>query len=565
MHRLLRRQLRRALEGKEELPEELRALLDALSRAYAHADDDRHQLERSLERASQALLASNGERPTPAEAHTRAELVLDDRTQAILAALPDLMLVISPTGELQQVHAPERSFLPEPTDAQKGRPVVEVLPEDVYRALAPSIEEVSRSGQPQRCEVGWSSGRERRRYEARLTVSSTGDVVALLRDQTERVHMAERLRVADRMASVGTLAAGVAHELNNPLAYVLGNLELLRQQLRATWVEPTQLKVMVDEAYDGACRMREITEDLRTFSQPHADAIEPIDPREVMDAAIKMATTEIRHRAELRRDYAEVPAVAAEASKLGQVFLNLVINAVQALPVGEAARHEILVRTHTDDDGNAIIEVCDTGPGIPMHLASRIFEPFVTTKPRNVGTGLGLSICHNIVTSLDGQISAHPRAPRGTVFRVRLPPSGRPVHRESAPPPEPSRSSRMSGVGRRVLIIDDDPLVASALRRLLATGEVEVADSGRQGIELLRGSDEFEVVLCDLMMPEVSGMDVYETVLEEHPEMAERFIFMTGGAFTNRARAFLESVPNPKLEKPFDGKTLRAMVAQHAR
>lgn len=566
MHRLLRRQLRRALEGKEELPEDLGALLGALSRAYEQADDDPHGLERALAQASEALLASRCDPPAHAQAHAQAEPALDDRTQAILAALPDLMLVISPTGELRQVHAPERSFLPEPTDALQGRPAIEVLPEDVYRALAPSIEEVSRSGQPQRCEVGWSSGRERRRYEARLTVSSTGDVVTLLRDQTERVHMAERLRVADRMASVGTLAAGVAHELNNPLAYVLGNLELLRQQLRATWVEPTQLKVMVDEAYDGARRMREITEDLRTFSQPHADAVEPVDPREVMDAAIKMATTEIRHRAELRRDYAEVPAVAAEASKLGQVFLNLVINAVQALPVGEAARHEILVRTHTDDEGNAIIEVCDTGPGIPMHLASRIFEPFVTTKPRNVGTGLGLSICHNIVTSLDGHISAHPRAPRGTMFRVRLPPSGRAVHRESDPPPEPSRSQRLpSGVGRRVLIIDDDPLVASALRRLLASGEVEVADSGRQGIELLRGSDEFEVVLCDLMMPEVSGMDVYETVLEEHPEMAERFIFMTGGAFTNRARAFLESVPNPKLEKPFDGKTLRAMVAQHAR
>ena len=120
-----------------------------------------------------------------------------------------------------------------------------------------------------------------------------------------------------------------------------------------------------------------------------------------------------------------------------------------------------------------------------------------------------------------------------------------------------------AGKGRRVLIIDDDPLVASSLRRLLASREVQIADSGRRGIEMLRENDKFEVVLCDLMMPEVSGMDVYETIFEERPDLAERFIFMTGGAFTERARAFLERVPNPKLEKPFDGKTLRMLVSLH--
>jgi CheY-like chemotaxis protein len=182
-----------------------------------------------------------------------------------------------------------------------------------------------------------------------------------------------------------------------------------------------------------------------------------------------------------------------------------------------------------------------------------------------VGTGLGLSICHNIVTSLGGHISAHPRAPRGTVFRVRLPPSDMAVAVAPAPAPVslPRELPPGSG-GRKVLIIDDDPLVANSLRRLLATREVHIADSGRRGIEMLRESDTFEVVLCDLMMPEVSGMDVYETVLEERPDLAERFIFMTGGAFTERARTFLDRVSNPKLEKPFDGKTLRTLVAGHS-
>lgn len=563
MHRLLRRQLRRALGSAEALPEELQALVDAVSDTYEQADDDRRRLERSLEMTSQELLERNRQLRADVDARQRAEQALrdrDTRTRAILAALPDLMLVVSPTGRLQEVHAPERAFLPEPTEALCGRPVAEVLPAEVYQALAPAMDAVVRSGRLQRCEVGWSSGRERRLYEACLTVSAGGDVVAVLRDQTDRVHMAERLRVADRMASVGTLAAGVAHELNNPLAYVLGNLELVRRHLRASQIDPAKLMARLDEVLDGARRMRDIIRDLRTFSQPHADAVESVDPREVLDAAIKMATTEIRHRAALRREYAEVPVVAAETSKLVQVFLNLLVNAVQALPVGEAARHEILVRTYTDQD-HAIIEICDTGPGIPMHLTSRIFEPFVTTKPRNVGTGLGLSICHNIVTSLGGHISAHLRQPRGTTFRVRLPPSKSPADRAPAPPRAPPAAPTR---GHRVLIIDDDPLVVSVLQRLLSNGEVQVANSGRRGIELLRGDDGFEVVLCDLMMPEISGMDVYETVLAEDPALAERFIFMTGGAFTSRARAFLESVPNPTLEKPFDSKTLRELVALRA-
>jgi two-component system cell cycle sensor histidine kinase/response regulator CckA len=563
MHRLLRRQLRRHLDEHEPLPEDLRRLLEAVSEAYAQADDERVSLERPLELSSQDLVQRNAELHADVEARKRAEEALrlrETQTRAILAALPDILLVVAPSGELREAHAPGRCFLPEPIEALPGRRLSDVLPEELHRALAPAVEQAVASGLPQRCELTHTRGRDRSRYEARLSVSPTGDVVILVRDQTERLHMTERLRVADRMASVGTLAAGVAHELNNPLAYVLGNLELLNQQLRATWVEPTQLQVLVDEALDGARRMRSITQDLRTFSQPHTEGAASIDPRVVMDSALKIASTEIRHRAALRREYEDVPAVRAEASKLGQVFLNLVVNAVQSLPVGEAARNEIVVRTFADEQGHAVIEVCDTGPGIPGHLAGRIFEPFVTTKSREVGTGLGLSICHNIVTSLGGHISAHPRSPRGTVFRVRLPSSGMAV--AASPPPAPvSLPKDAAGKGRHVLIIDDDPLVASSLRRLLATREVHIADSGRRGIEMLRENDKFEVVLCDLMMPEVSGMDVYETMVEERPDLAERFIFMTGGAFTERARAFLERVDNPKLEKPFDGKTLRMLVS----
>ncbi len=555
MHRLLHRQLRRFL-AREDPPDELRKLLEAVSDAYSQADDDRRLLERSLELTSQELLQRNRDLRADIDARQRAE----EQTRAILAGLPDLLLVLSPAGMLLEVHAPRPSFLPGDASALVGRQLAEVLPPEAHDALAPAVRRVALSRELQRLELRLGQGNDARYYEARLTVSAAGDVVALIRDQTERLQLAERLRVADRMASVGTLAAGVAHELNNPLAYVLGNLELLRQELRALSQAPADLGVMVQEALEGARRMRAITQDLRTFSQPHAEVVEAVDPREIVDSALKMAATEVRHRASLRREYGEVPAVRAEAGKLGQVFLNLIVNAVQCLPVGEASRNEIIIRTSTSASGDAIVDVSDTGPGIPAHLHSRIFEPFVTTKPRDVGTGLGLSICHNIVTSLGGRISAHRRAPRGTTFRVRLPASREPVVKRHS---STGRLPAISNADGPVLIIDDDPMVAATIQRLLDGREVIIAGSGREGIEVLDRSIEFDVVLCDLMMPEVSGMDVYDTIAGRDPELAARFIFMTGGAFTDRARRFLDQVSNPRLEKPFDAKTLRTVVSSH--
>ncbi|MEM7158819.1 MAG: ATP-binding protein [Myxococcota bacterium] len=564
MHRLLRRQLRRHLAEGESLPESVERLLEAVSAAYEQSDDDRRLLERSLELTSRELMQRNRELQADVEGRVRAEQALRDReaqTRAILAALPDLLLVVSPHGEVREIHSVGRSFLPEPISDLQGRPLAEVLPAQLLGPLVPAIREATVSQKPQRLELSLSEGNRRKRYEARLTVSVVGDVVMLIRDQTERVRMVERLRVADRMASVGTLAAGVAHELNNPLAYVLGNIELMRQELNEPALDRDEMNTLVADALDGARRMRTITQDLRTFSQPHSEVVESVDPRAVIDSALKMAGTEIRHRAVLRREYRSIPPVHAEASKLGQVFLNLVINAVQALPVGEASSNEIVLRTMTDSEGYAVVEVCDTGPGIPVHLQSRIFEPFVTSKPRGVGTGLGLSICHNIVTSLGGHISVHQRPDRGTIFRVRLPPSGKPISRRRPTAGNLPMMRDRTVARQRVLIIDDDKMVGNTLRRLLSNRDVMVARSGREGVEVLRANDQFDVVLCDLMMPEISGMDVYDLVNAERPDLAARFVFMTGGAFTDRARAFLDKVGNPRLEKPFDAKTLHAVLA----
>lgn len=569
MHRLLRRQLRRHLGEEQSVSPQVRALLEAVNDAYDQADDDRRMLERSLELTSQELMQRNRELRADVEARTRAEQALrqrDARTRAILAALPDMLLVVSPDGAVQEVHVTGPNFLLVEPSEVIGRAIEDVLPPALLAKLTPHVAEAAASGETRRQEFEVVTDGQARRYEARLTVSSTGDVVAVVRDQTERLQMTERLRMADRMASVGTLAAGVAHELNNPLAYVLSNLESLHDDLRGPIALQDDQVELVAEALDGAKRMRAITRDLRTFSQPHAEVVDAVDPREVLDSALKIARNEIRHRARLRREYHEIPLVDAQAGKLGQVFLNLVVNAVQALPVGKASDHEILVRAATDKEGFAVIEICDTGSGVPPEIAERIFEPFVTTKPREVGTGLGLSICHNIITSLHGRISVHPREPRGSIFRLRLPPSQTMAARGEAPePPRPPARERVrmpTDGAQRVLIIDDDRLVANSLRRLLGRRDVVIAEGGREGIEILRRGASFDLVLCDLMMPELSGMDVYEQVHECCPAIAQRIVFMTGGAFSERLRNFVERVPNQTLEKPFDMKALRRVLVE---
>ncbi len=385
------------------------------------------------------------------------------------------------------------------------------------------------------------------------------------RDATERRTLEARLVMTDRLASLGTLAAGVAHEINNPLAYVTSNLELLTEELRVLAgqiPDSTTLRemgAMVSDARQGAERVTKIVVDLKAFSRAGREERGPVELRGVLEQAIKMTWNEIRHRARLTRDWKPVPLVDADEARLGQVFINLLLNAAQAIPEGHVDENAIDVSTSTDGEGRAVVEITDSGKGIPPALRSRIFDPFFTTKPVGVGTGLGLSICHGIVTSFGGEISVQPGPRRGTTFRVALPgmvtqPSVAP--QESAPP--------LSARGRgRVLIIDDDVLVGVGLRRLLSREhDVTLATSGEQGLEMVRAGPAFDVILCDLMLPDLTGMDLHAEVRRSMPGQAERFVFMTGGAFTAAAREFLDKIPNRRFDKPFQAEAVRALVRQ---
>ncbi|HEX8439043.1 sensor histidine kinase [Archangium sp.] len=238
----------------------------------------------------------------------------------------------------------------------------------------------------------------------------------------------EQLLFSDRLATIGRLAAGVGHEINNPLAFILSNLNYVQKEMArldggtASKEERQELQDALAEAREGAERVRSIVQDLKMLSHPDSMEKRPVDLGQVLRSAAKMAAHEIRDRARLVEAWEDVPPIDGNSARLCQVFLNLLINAAQAIPPGQAERHEIRLTTRQGEDpGRLLVEVSDTGSGIPPEHLEHIFEPFFTTKPVGVGTGLGLSVCHSIITAHGGKISVESTPGQGTTFRVSLP------------------------------------------------------------------------------------------------------------------------------------------------
>jgi len=377
--------------------------------------------------------------------------------------------------------------------------------------------------------------------------------IAVVEDVTEKRALEAQLLLADRMSALGTLAAGVAHEINNPLAFILANLTYALEELARTSAAPGEVVRALEEAREGSVRVREIVRDLKTFSRPEERLDDEVDLPAVLRSAMSLAQNELRHRAQLEADLRPVPPVAASAHRLGQVFLNLLINAAQAIPEGQADRHRIRVACRPEGS-RVLVEVSDTGAGIAEEHLLRIFEPFFTTKPVGIGTGLGLSVCHGIVTAIGGDITVESR-PGATTFRVVLPAIAASPATAEVPPRPPVLRARA-----RVLVVDDEPMVARAIARTLSEHDVTVLHSGAAALERLRQDVGFDVVLCDLMMPELNGMELHERLRLEVPAASERMVFMTGGAFTPQARDFLARVPNARVDKPFEPAALRALV-----
>jgi PAS domain S-box-containing protein len=394
------------------------------------------------------------------------------------------------------------------------------------------------------------------------TLEYDGRIARLVvaRDVTERNRLRAKLLVSERLASIGTLAAGVGHEINNPLTYVLANLDLALSEMRTdvelSTAKKGELVELVTEALEGAERVRIIVRDLRVFSEAEDRVATAVDLNEVIDLAVKMTAEDTRPRARLVRVPSDVVHVMANEAKLGQVFVNLLRNSAQAIAEGHPEKNEIRIATHLDEAA-VRVEVTDTGSGIsPVHL-TRIFDPFFTTKPIGEGTGLGLSICHSSIHSFGGDISVASEVGVGTTFAVRL------VRAPEAPPAPIRLAPAEMPSGGRILVIDDEVAVGNVLRRSFSEHNVVVVEtSAPRALARLEAGETFDVVLCDLMMPEMTGMELFDRVVLTVPAYAPRFVFMTGGAFTSRATEFLERIPNTRLEKPFDMKTLKPLIGQ---
>ena len=384
--------------------------------------------------------------------------------------------------------------------------------------------------------------------------------ILVSRDTTERRVAQEQLARADKLSAIGSLAAGVAHEVNNPLAYLILNLELLRESSADGTLKPDAS--LLDEALDGARRIRSIVSELREFSGSDAPGpLEVVMLERAATSALNIVQNEIRHRARLVRDHEPGLFALARDGELVQVLVNVLVNAAQAIPEQDGNDHFIRVVTKTSPAGEARLVISDTGTGISRELLPRVFDPFATSKPRGEGSGLGLAISKRIVEEFGGRIAVESAEGGGTTVTIDL------VRAEA--PEVPRVMPRVSGAsprppGKRVLVVDDELPLARALKLVLRHHDVTTVHDGREAFELLKSGQTFDVILCDLMMFGMTGAELYRRITAIRSELASRFIFMTGGTFTEQSHAFLEGTNNPVLRKPFDPNRVREWVDARA-
>lgn len=436
----------------------------------------------------------------------------------------------------------------------------------------------------------------------RMVYDQAPAIYLLARDLSERKKMQAKLAETERMVSLGTLAAGVAHEINNPLTFVSSNIEMMMTDLARLGAQARSLQKRLDslqssgisqdeianlrdtasdlldphtfddllelasDATQGSTRVHSIVSDLKLFVRSGDEMPAPLHVGPVLETALKITGHELRQRARVEKDIDPSVQIVAPEGRLCQLFVNLLVNAAHAIAAGNPSDNLVKVtcRRHGSD---VVIHIRDSGQGVkPEHL-SKLFDPFFTTKPPGVGSGLGLSICRHIVEECGGQITLESQHGKGAEVVVKLPAHevGQPLATgltSPVPTPIPEESSRPGPRGR-VLVIDDEPILCRTLQRALEKEhEVVVVNSGREALAVIARDRRFSAVLCDLMMLDVSGQDVFESVVKLSSELAERFVFITGGATSESATRFLANIDNLTLHKPVDLKKLRRLVRQ---
>ena len=479
----------------------------------------------------------------------------DGLAEEDLAAVARLLLdnapdgvVILRRGQVVFANATAARLLGHTVDEIVGRPIGQFLPPADAAKAAAKIGEVMAGKHVPPNEYGTVADPNRVVEIKSLRCEWRGEpaVIGFARDVTERKQIQRSLVAADRLTALGKLAAGVAHEINNPLTYVQLALQMI--ELHARKLADAELAAHLRDAYHGIERVATITAGLRRFARDGIASASPDDPPAPVDIttvvmqSLKMVDNDLRHKAQLSLQTTAVPPVVGNAARLEQVVINVLINAIQSLG-GDVTRDRIEVAIARPDD-DVVVSVRDTGAGVPPELRDRVFEPFFTTKDSD-GMGLGLAVSRSIVEGYGGRIELADADGGGTVATLRLRPY-RSSQVDIAIPDAPRSMER-----RRVLVVDDEPLVRQLLGDLLRPHhDVDVADSADAALAAL-AAGSFDVILCDVMMPGTNGMELYRRIAREVPGHERRIVFITGGTLVPELSAFFDSVDNRFLAKPF--------------
>ena len=390
------------------------------------------------------------------------------------------------------------------------------------------------------------------------------NLLGRIRHVIEQARM-QRLTTANRMAALGTLAAGIAHEVNNPLAYTMCNIQhLLEKVPPLLTTERAEVHQLLEEALEGTRRIAQVVKQAQLVAPARPEENDVTDVRDAAEAAINRLQGPLRQRAVLVADFDGLPRVTGDRGRIEQIFTTLLTNAMQSLPEGAASEHQIRIGVRQLPSDRVLIEVADTGCGIPANLQERVFQPFFTTKPIGEGTGLGLSICLGIVTALGGEVTFESEVGRGTTFRVILPTTRRPA----LPLQETDTEAASPEVwpGGRILVIDEEPIMMRAVKYMLGPGhEVVFANSAEEALAILEEGARFDAILCDLMLRNATGMAFRDTVAQRYPALANRVVFMAAGAFTPEAQRILATGQYRCIAKPFDRRQLVQAISAQGR
>ena len=477
--------------------------------------------------------------------------------RSLVEHAPDLVMHVDFDGRLRFVN---RELEQAPGTARPDS-WFDLVAVDYHAALREALAQVAREQKAVTLETSEVDVNGSLRWtESHLGPVRIGDesagALVIQRDTTEKKQSEAQLIMADRLASVGALVGGVAHEINNPLSSVLANLELALRELSSLSL-PKESEVLegLRDAREAADRVRRIVQDLRIFSRADEERRSVVDLESLLESALRLMRSEIHYRARLVKKIAKVPPVEANEAQLGQVLLNLVANATRAIEPGAVARNEISIELACDDGETIVLSIRDSGCGISPSARARLFTAFGNSKP-GTGLGLGLSLSRRIIEALGGTLACESEPGQGSLFRLTLP-----ACRPRAATRAPQRAHASAARRGRVLVLDDEPLVSEVVRRTLAAEhDVLMLESTIEALARIRAGERFDVVLCDLIMPQMTGMDFHDALARAYPEQAARVVFVTAGAFIPRARQFLDGLPNPHLHKPLDAEALRSVV-----